>query len=178
MSGLLEEYGLEIPADELPEGSDFDIPDGPYEFEIGDYFLKEYEDKVTKNPRSALIITFLLGDDGKSKGDFYALPADKGNPTPKELGTVGRLRDRLVELGIPREGYSKAAREDLVGITGTCTVKHDKTGKWQNIVNIKVGSTGPVASAPTSAPGAKAPTGRKPVAKTAVDNPFAKKEAE
>lgn len=170
MPGIFEEFGLEIDFDDVPDAPDYEIEDGIYEFEIGDVFLKEY----TKNDvaHNAMIIDFLLGDEGKKKGEFFNLPDDLANPTAKEVAKMSFWKQRLESLGIAKDQLNSTKREDLIGLTGTLKLAHDKkTGKWQNISDVHV-SGSPAESAPARN---TAPAAARPARAGGVKNPFAPK---
>lgn len=171
---LFEEYGLDIPDDEIPDAPSFDVDDGIYTFEIGDSYLKEWNDTTS------LIIEYLLGEEGKKFSEWFRLPVDTDNITAKELQKLSFLKQRYESLGVyPAKRIGDVSREDLVGLTGTLKIGHDKTGKYQNIKTLRVGEPSdhddPIAPAPNVAASVRAsrptraPDGGR---RTAVVNPF------
>lgn len=184
--GLLDDYGIDLDGVEAPS---YDVEDGIYEFEIGDHYIKSGTDKFPD--KSWIIISYLLGDAGKTKDEWFQLPEDASNPTPKELEKLGYYKARLIDLGIPEEGLNSAGPDQTVGLRGTLHVA-TKNG-WQNVKNVKldtdgenefsgVKSTPDEAPAEEAAPAAKAPAARAPrqtpAARAAAagqrPNPFAK----
>ena len=172
MPGIFEEFGLEIDFDEVPDAPDFNVEDGTYRFEIGDVFLKQYTDKKTNTEKNAMIIDFLLGDEGKKKGEFFNLPDDLANPTPAELTKMSFWKQRLESLGFDKSQLNSIGRDELIGLTGTLKLAHDKkTGKWQNVSDVVVDGA-PEVSAPVRN---TAPAAARPARAGGVKNPFAPK---
>ena len=174
MTGLLEEYGVAVDLNEIADGPNYEVEDGIYEFEIGDVFVKEGTDKYPD--RKWIVIEYLLGGDdgeGKKKSDWFQLPEDAEAPTAPELVKLGFYKQRLRDLGIPAERLNKVGRDDLVGLTGSLSIKTTKSKKdgkmYQNVSNVRLMVTedAPVAKAPAAAKKAPAKTG-------AAKNPFAK----
>lgn len=154
LNGLLGEYGIDLDEVEVPN---FNIPDDIYEFEITDVYIKN---GTSKDPEQvSLVITFSLGDEGKSKDEWFRLPKDASAPTEKELQSLGFYKRRIMDLGFDESEINSVSREDLIGITGTLQV-FTKDG-YQNIKNVKVVEAGELEEAPEAeAPAAKAPRAR------------------
>jgi hypothetical protein len=185
MAGLIEEFGIDLT--DISETPSYDIPDGEYDFVIGDAYSLE----GTKNhpDTSYLIIKFLLGEDGKEKNEWYPLPADAANLTTSDIATLGRYKARLISLGIAPEMTSQAGPDELVGINGHLTLLSttNAKGTHQNIRNIELaGAEAPaapaaeaaappkVARAPRAAAAPKVPTSAPAgAAGTVKVNPFA-----
>ena len=169
MPGIFEDLGLEIDFDEVPDGPNNDVEDGIYTFEIGDVFLKAYTDKKTGFDKNGMIIDFLLGDEGKVKGEFFRFPDDLTAPTAKEVADLSFWKQRLESLGFDKSQLNGVGRDDLIGLTGTLKLAHDKTGKWQNIKDLVVAGA-PEVSAPVRK---TAPAVARPARAGGVKNPFA-----
>lgn len=174
MSGLFEEYGID--PDEVPEAPSYDVEDGIYEFEISNSFDWVSDDE----DRSAFVIEYTVGDEGKKTSEWFNLPEDASAPTEAEMKKLGFLKQRLLSLGIPREELGTVEKDDLIGITGTLQLKttRGRNGKdYQNVRNVTVDDA--EAEAP-AAPAVKAPAKKgkpQPVAK-APANPFGRKAAQ
>lgn len=176
--GLLDEYGLDVSEYDAPG---FEVPDGVYEFVVGDYFIKNGS---AKNPDKAWVIMEYTLDTGKKFSELWELPADMSNLTEAEKDKMGRLNQRLQSLGLTPEQAASADRDDVVGISGSFQLRSSvgkKGGTFQNIRNLRVYDSGenefeeaeeaPVKAA-TKAPAAKRIPSK---AATTVSNPFAKK---
>ena len=145
--------------------------------------------------RSWIIFNFLLGESGKSKDEWFQLPADVSNPTEKEIEKLGYYKARLISLGVPEDQVNSVGQDELVGLTGT--FKLETKNGYQNIRNFKLNTDGmnefaqpeeaeeapaeaPAAKAPAkaAAPKAAAPKATAPAARAAAagvrTNPFAK----
>lgn len=181
--GLLDDYGIDLDGVEAPN---YDVPDDIYEYTIGDVYIQVGTEKHPD--KSWICISFLLGDAGKSKTEWFQLPEDASDPTPKELEKLGYYKQRLLDIGVDESAVNDVSRDDLVGLTGTLQVL--TKGAWQNIKNVKAtegdepaeAAAAPVAKA-AKAPAAKAPAAAKtastvPAARAAAAgvkvNPFAK----
>lgn len=198
--GLLDEYGVDL---EGVEAASYDVPDDIYEFETGDVYVQNGTDKFPD--KVWLVIQYLLGDTGKSKTEWFQLPEDPSDPTPKEKQKLGFLKARLLDLGLTEEQAADPDRDLLVGVVGSLQV-FTKDG-YQNIKNVKLLTDGinefaeaeeeeveeeapkaaprkapakPAAKAPVKAP-VKAPAGtakgtsQRAAAAGVKPNPFAKK---
>lgn len=174
MTGLLDEYAGKgvLDLDDVPDGPNYEVDDDWYDFEIGDVFLKEGTEN--KPDDSWLVIEYLLGDEGKKKSEWFALPKVPEDPTDAEKTKLSFWKTRLTSLGIAREDQNKVGRGDLVGLTGTLQVKTTKSKKdgkmYQNIYNVRVAE---VEEEVEEAP-AKAPRRAAPAKAGAVQNPFKK----
>lgn len=176
MSGLFEEYGID--PDEVPDAPSYDIADGIYEFEVSNAFDWVSDDE----DRSAFVIEYALGDEGKTKSEWFNLPEDASAPTEAEMKKLGFLKQRLLSLGVPRESLATVEKEDLIGITGTLQLKTSRAkngSDYQNVRNVTV------EEAEEEAPAAKAPVAKAPAKKgkpqavaNTKPNPFAKKAAQ
>lgn len=178
MAGLFEEYGID--PDEIPDGPNYDVPDGVYLFEIGRVFEWESEDEE----RRSLVIEYLLDDEEGttgSKSEWFTTPFDPDSPSEREVQGLGFLKQRLLSLGVPREQLGTVEGEQLVGITGTLTLATtvSKRGKskgkpFQNVRNVRVEEAEEAPEVPekkVAAPKAKVALGKTTTAKA---NPFAK----
>src|SRR5690606_28238766 len=137
--GLLDDYGIAVDEYEAPG---FEVPDGAYEFTVGDLFIKQGS---TKNPDKSWIILEYTLDTGKKYSELCELPADAANPTEKEKDRRGRYRQRLESLGIPAERLNSVGKEDVVGTTGTFQLRTSsgtKGGTFQNIRNFRITDAG------------------------------------
>jgi len=164
MAGLLDEFGID--SADIPDAPDWSIPDGEYRFEVGDYYA---QDGSTNHPdTSYLIIKLLLGEDGKERNEWYPLPADAANPTAKELGSLTRLKARLLSLGIAPEAVNSAGPDEVVGITGDLTLitRVSKGGSFQNATITSIDGADETPAEATPAPAAK--TAAKPRATRAA----------
>lgn len=146
---LFDDYNVDLDDFEAPS---YEISDGFYEFEVGDCVLREGTEK--KPDAVWLIVTYLLGDTGLRKDEWFQLPDDPANPTDKEAMKMGFLKARLNDLGFSGS-LNTLQREQLIGIRGTLEV-FTKNG-YQNIRKVKA-----EAAAAKAAP-----------KKSAVENPFA-----
>lgn len=131
--GLLDEYGFGIDMDEI-EAPSFDVPDDIYEFEVSDFYIQEGTDNHPD--RVWLVIQYSLGANGKSKSEWFELPADASAPTDKELQRLGFYKNRLRDLGIEDSQMNTIGPDDLIGKTGTLQV-FTKNG-YQNIKGVKL----------------------------------------
>jgi hypothetical protein len=176
MTGIFEEYDLNIEFEEVPDAPSYDVEDGIYAFEIGDHFIKEWEKGGVA--QKSVIFEFLLGDEGKKYSEWFTLPLDPDNITSGEITKLSYLKKRYISLGVAPQDMNSVTREDLLGLTGTLKLKHDKTGKWQNIFEFAVDGVGdePAAeAAPVAAPAAR--PARAATQRTAAPNPFKKANA-
>lgn len=174
MAGLFEEYGID--PDEIPDGPNYDVPDGVYLFEIGRAFTWESEE----DGRTAFVIEYLLDDEEGTTGtksEWFNLPEDPSAPTDYEKTRLSFLKSRLLSLGFSKEEIPTVEAEQLEGIVGTLQMastagKGKNKGKtYQNVRNVKVAETEPEEAAP------KVPAKRvaaKAGTSTAPKNPFAK----
>lgn len=126
---LFDDYNVDLDDFEAPS---YELQDGFYEFEIGDCVLREGTEK--KPDAVWLIITYLLGENGLRKDEWFQLPDDPANPTDKEALKMGYLKSRLVDLGFSGS-LNTLQREQLIGIQGTLEV-FTKNG-YQNIRKVK-----------------------------------------
>lgn len=135
MTGILEEYGLDVDA---AEEFGFDVPDGEYDFVIGDVFVRV--GSKNQPDKSWLIIDYLLGETGKKHGELFGLPEDSSAPTEKEKAAIGRYKSRLLSLGFEEGTLNEIGRDELVGITGHFTLLTAKG--YQNIRNLAIADDG------------------------------------
>lgn len=182
--GLLDEYGIDLDGVEAPS---YDVPDDIYSFEVGEVYIQQGTEKLPD--KVWIVISYLLGDSGKTKNEWFQLPEDASNPTEKELEKLGYYKARLLDLGIDESAVNSVGADELVGIRGTLQV-FTRNG-WQNIKNVKLDTddagneyaapaeeeAAPVAKAPARKPAvAKAPVAAQRAAAAGVKaNPFAKK---
>lgn len=149
-TGLLEEFGLapdELDAIEVPG---FDVPDDFYEFVIGDVFLKLGTDNYPD--RKWLVFSYLLGDTGKTKDEWFEVPNETEGMTDRIKKSLGWYKARLLSLGFEAEEVNSVGRDDIVGLSGSfklVTTKDKKSIDRQNIRNFKVNDEEPE---PTPAP--------------------------
>jgi hypothetical protein len=129
--GLLDEYGIDMDEIEAPS---FDVPDDIYEFEVTDFYIQDGTDNYPD--RVWLVIQYSLGSGGKSKSEWFELPADASAPTDKELQKLGFYKNRLRDLGIEDSQMNAVGPDDLIGKTGTLQV-FTKNG-FQNIKGVKL----------------------------------------
>lgn len=175
MTGLLDEYAGKgvLDLDDVPDGPNYEIADDWYDFEIGDVFLKEGTDN--KPDDSWIIVEYLLGDEGKKKSEWFALPKDPDNPTDAEKTKLSFWKQRLDSLGVAPEDRNKVGRGELVGLTGTLQLKSTKSKKdgkmYQNIYNVRVAEV-ETTEEPEEAP--RASRRAAPAKAGAVQNPFKK----
>lgn len=175
--GLLDEYGLDLDEVVVPS---YDIKDDTYDFVVGDIYIR----KGTENkPDDAWVcIDFIVGDEGKTKTEWFSLPKDASAPTDKELQKLGYYKQRILSLGVDEADVNTFESSDIIGVTGTLVLL-TKNG-YQNIRSLQIDDSGenqfaeaeteevaPKAAAKAKAPAAKAAV--KPKAATVVDNPFA-----
>lgn len=164
MSGLLAGYGIDMAE---VEAASFDVKDDTWEFVVGDMFILE---GTTNHPdKTWIVIEFQLGDEGKTKSEWFQLPMDSDNKTPLEEQKLGYLKQRLVSLGVPDECLADFGPEDVVGKRGTLQT-FTKNG-YQNIKNVFLVEQ---EDEPVAAP---VPVKRKPAAK-AVAAPVAEEQTE
>ena len=145
---LFDDYNVDLDDFEAPS---YEIHDDFYTFEVGDCVLREGTEK--KPDAVWLIITYLLGENGLRKDEWFQLPDDPANPTDKEAMKMGYLKARLNDLGFSGQ-LNTLHRDQLVGIRGTLEV-FTKNG-YQNIRKVK----------------AEAATAVAPKHKAAAGNPF------
>lgn len=173
---LLADFGLDLDEIEIPG---FDVPDGFYEFTVGDVYLKLGTDNFPD--RRWLIVSYLLGESGKNYDEWFELPSvgPDGQPIPGQELTdgvkrsLGYYKARLVSFGFEPEEINRVGRDDIVGLAGSfkLVTTKNKTGKdFQNIRSLKLEGEGgtveqPVVEAPV-APKRRAPrkTAAAPVA--------------
>lgn len=136
--GILDDYLDPDVIDDEPAGFE-KPPDGTYEFEIGDAGIKHWEDK--KGEYNSFVIDYYLTDpddpdrDVPKASDFLTLPDEDADPedyTQQEKRNLRTLRDRFLALGFERSQFKTIDRDDLVGLTGTFTLKTNAKG-FQNI---------------------------------------------
>ena len=138
---LFDDYNVNLDDFEAPS---YEVADGFHQFEVGDCVLREGTEK--KPDAVWLIITYLLGDNGTKKDEWFQLPADPSNPDNKEAIKMGFLKARLKDLGF--EGnLNTLQREQLIGITGVLET-FTKNG-YQNIRKVK--ADGAPAASPIAA---------------------------
>jgi hypothetical protein len=135
MTGILEEYGLDVDA---AEEFGFEVPDGEYDFVVGDVFVRV--GSKNQPDKSWLIIDYLLGETGKKHGELFGLPEDSSAPTDKEKAALGRYKTRLLSLGFEEGTLNEIGREELVGIAGHFTLLTSKG--YQNIRNLTIPDDG------------------------------------
>lgn len=183
MSGLLEEFGVDI--DDVDEVRGYQQPDdGIYLFEVTGHYVQH--GTKADNDKNMLVFDYALyNEDGETAGakrEWYNLPADMSDPTPKEAQNLGRYKARLRDLLPDRDSVSGVGPDDVVGITGSLqlvTGKPNAQGSsYQNINNLRVA----VGETESAAPAAAAPVVTKaaqPAARAAAagvrPNPFPKK---
>lgn len=170
--GLLDDYvdsGIDFVND--VQESTFDVPDGLYEFSVGDAYI---QDGSKANPEyKAFCLKYLLNtEDGEHQYTYterFAYPKVAGQLTDGERTRLSIMKGRLLKLGVPEEELNTFGPEDVTGITGTLTLKTKAGTTFQNIVAFNVDEDQSQEAVPTpvkAKPVAKAPT-RKPAAKTA-----------
>lgn len=188
--GLLDDYNVDM--EEINEASyGKTLPDDWYEGVVGSIHI---QNGSKNNPDASwYIITYLVEPDNDEYGELFTLPEDPSAPTPQELDKLGFLKRRLKDLGVEDGKFSNIDEDELIGtrvkfeLVTTQGKKGTKSeGKtYQNVRNLTVieGDEEPAAAPVKAAPEKKAaaprtrkaaaPAAEKPVAKTAVDNPFA-----
>lgn len=162
--GLLDEYGIDMDEIEAPS---FDVPDDIYEFEVSDFYIQDGTDNYPD--RVWLVIQYSLGSGGKSKSEWFELPADASAPTDKELQKLGFYKNRLRDLGIEDSQMNAVGPDDLIGKTGTLQV-FTKNG-FQNIKGVKLSDDGENAFSEKQeeAPAPRRSRAAKPAAKPAPE---------
>lgn len=134
--GLLDDY--EIDMDKI-EANSFDVPDNIYEFTLGE--IDVYE---TKDNRESIRFHYDLTDDNDKSFKFtewFNLPEDSANLTEANKIALGRLKTRILSLGVPEEQAGKVGNEELIGAYGTLQLvsSKGKNGKtYQNVRNLRV----------------------------------------
>jgi len=173
-TGLFAEYGID--PDEIPDGPNYDLPDGVYVFEIGRGFIWESEE----DGRRAVVLDYLLDDEEGttgSKSEWFNLPEDPENPTDSEMQKLSFLKSRILSLGFSKEDLAEWVPEDAEGIVGTLQLassagKGKNKGKtYQNVRNVRVEDDTPTEEVPVKKAAPRAKVG----ATSAPKNPFAKK---
>jgi len=162
-TGLLAGYLDAESLENLPAANDFDVPDGTYEFEVGDYFIKK--GWGGDDDARALLIEYLVeGEDadgndvdGKKYTDWFTLPDPDQDPSTydtKQKRTLRNMVDRLAEFGYDRTEISTIKPEDIVGVTGTITLKTRagtgayKGRNFQNVTSLTIDEAPKPAAAP------------------------------
>ena len=157
--GLFDDFDIDM--DDVKASGSFDFEDGFYEWTISEA-LRQNGSRNT--PDSTFFIIKYNLDEAGTYWEWFTLAVD-GDPGHKDAKrSLGYLKTRLLELGIPAAELNTFDPDDLEGISGTfklLTTANAK-GKFQNIRNFKV--TGVVEEEEEPAP---KPTRarRKPAAK-------------
>lgn len=174
MTGLLEEYGID--PDEIPDGPNYDMPDGVYVFEIGRGFIWESDE----DGRRAVVLEYLLDDEEGTTGtksEWFNLPEDPSAPTEGELTKLSFLKSRLASLGFAKEEFAGWVPEDAEGIVGTLQLAtsagkgKNKGNTYQNVRNVKVADDEPTPEVPVKKVAARPGKTTTPAVKK---NPFVK----
>jgi hypothetical protein len=176
--GLLDDYKVDL--DEF-EAFSFDVPDDIYEFTVGEAGLVE---GTSKNPEALnFVIKYLLeNENGKvfNYNEYIRMPDDFNNLTEDDKKKLGRLKTRLLQLGVPDDQLNTVDGDDLVGIYGTFQLssRKGKNGNvYQNLRNMRVEEGGKPDDEPAPAPIVKKPAAtRKPRAAKPKVEPVAEPE--
>jgi len=150
--GILDDYNVDL---EEFETSTFDVPDGVYDFAVGEVATQDGSQAHPDQPM--IFIHYLLtSEDGKNytKREYYNIPKDSDNPTDGEKVAMGRFKSRLLSLGFDEDEVNSVEPSDVEGITGTLqlvTTKGKNGGTYQNVRNLRVDEDGD-EPAPVPAP--------------------------
>lgn len=170
--GLLDDYAPDF--DEIPDGPDYNVPDGTYDFEIGNFYR---QDGTSKNPDAQyLVVEYLLGDEGKRSSEWFGLPEDPSSPTDKEIQKLSFLKRRFQTLGVPRDRWNSIDEDDLIGITGVLTLR-TRNG-YQNVSSLSVDEAPAAVEEKPRARAAKTAAGAAANAASARKAETAEEEAE
>lgn len=161
--GLFDDFDIDM--DDVKAAGGFDFEDGFYEWTISEA-LRQNGTK-SKPDTTFFIIKYNL-DEAGTYWEWFTLAEDGDSTTTNAKRSLGYLKSRLAELGIPAAEMNDMEPEDLEGISGTfklVTTKNAK-GTFQNIRNFKVeGAAEEEEEEPAPKPRAR----RKPAAKPAPE---------
>ena len=157
MAGLLGAFNIDMDEIEAPS---FDVKDDVWEYVVGDMYLLE---GTSNHPdKSWIIIEFQLGDEGKTKSEWFQMPMDSDNKTAKEIEKLGYFKLRLKDLGVPDEKLNTVEPDDVIGKRGT--LQTVTKGGYQNIKNVTLAEE---EAAPVAATPVRRKAAAKPVAEAA-----------
>ncbi len=168
MAGLLGAFNIDMDEIEAPS---FNVKDDIWEYVVGDMYLLE---GTTNHPDKAwIIIEYQLGDEGKTKSEWFEMPFDSDNKTAKEVEKLGYFKLRLKDLGVPDEKLNSIEPDDVIGKRGTLQTV-TKNG-FQNIKNVTLAEE---EEAPVAAPVVRRKAAAKPVAEKVVAPVAVEEEAD
>lgn len=169
--GLLDEYQTDL--NDVPDAPSWDIDDDFYEFVVGDLYVRN--GTTNKPDESWIIIDYSLGEEGKSKQEWFGLPADSSAPTDKEIQKLSFLKRRLIDLGASEEQLADLDPDDFIGKSGTLEVFTNKG--FQNIKNVVLGDAAEAEAPITEDSDADVPAEKPAPAKKVTPTVAARKEA-
>lgn len=146
--GLFDDYDIDM--DEVKEAGGFDFKDGFYDFEISEALKQQ----GTKNDPddTKFIIKYDFDEDG-TYWEWFTIAVDGDANHPKAKQSLGYLKARLLDLGIPASQLNELEPEDLEGIRGSLELRttngkgKNSAKTYQNVRNVKVEGDAPEAVA-------------------------------
>lgn len=141
--GLFDDFDIDM--DEVKAAGGFDFEDGHYTFELSEA-LKQQGSK--NNPDNTyLILKYDLNDgEAGTYWEWFTIAVDGDSEHPDAKRSLGYLKNRLLDLGIPASELNTIEPEDLEGIAGTLELKttsgkgKNSSNTYQNVRNVKVGA--------------------------------------
>lgn len=151
--GLFDDFDIDM--DEVKAAGGFDFEDGHYTFEVSEALV---QNGSKNNPDNTyLIIKYDLNDgEAGTYWEWYTLAVDGDPEAAAAKRSLGFLKSRLLDLGIPAAQHNSVEPEDLEGIAGTLELKttsgkgKNASNTYQNVRNVKVGAA-PEAEEPEEA---------------------------
>lgn len=133
--GLFDDFDIDM--DDVKAAGGFDFEDGFYEWEISEALR---QNGTKKHPDNTYFIIKYNLDEAGTFWEWFTIAVDRDPHHKDAKRSLGYLKSRLADLGIPASQMNELEPEELEGIAGTfklVTTKNAK-GEFQNIRNFKV----------------------------------------
>lgn len=140
--GLFDDFDIDMDEVEAA-GTGFDFPDGHYDFEITEALTQN--GSKNKPDNTYFIVKYELNDgEVGTYWEWYTVAVNGSTEHADAKRSLGYLKSRLADLGIPAAQMNSLEEGDLDGIRGTLELKTTNgKGKnagntYQNVRNVKV----------------------------------------
>lgn len=144
--GLFDDFDIDMDEVKAATGV-IEFEDGHYDFEVSEALVQN--GSKNKPDNTYFIIKYDLNDgEAGTYWEWFTIAVDGSSEAADAKRSLGYLKARLTDLGIPASEHNTIEGEDLEGIVGTLELKttsgkgKNAGNQYQNLRNVKVADGG------------------------------------